>query len=278
MTSADVVASLNRWGAQSTYGKTLYARVAEVRAVDKLTVEMTLKEKTAIVLISLAVPNNAAAIYPKEIVDKFKPAEKATEWIGTGPFKLVEWKPDRHIKMVRFDDYQPRKEAASGYGGRKVVYVDELLWMPVPDAATRVAQIETGELDFADDLDLNAYERLKSTRGVQAASAQVLGELAQQDDEALWSVGLGPLLWDACRAQARARLDDLAQRIEPAATWDDLVLPELQRQVVTLRDVDGVPAADVCRLLGISGANQRVLLHRGRSRVRGVLAAELGKG
>jgi len=65
MTSADVVASLNRWGAQSTYGKTLYARVAEVRAVDKYTVEMKLKEKTATVLISLAIPNNAAAIYPK---------------------------------------------------------------------------------------------------------------------------------------------------------------------------------------------------------------------
>src|SRR5438045_2615702 len=97
MTSADVVASLNRWGAQSTYGKTLYARVAEVRAVDKLTVEMKLKEKTAIVLISLAIPNNAAALYPKAIVDKFKPAEKATEWVGTGPFKLVGGTPDRPI-------------------------------------------------------------------------------------------------------------------------------------------------------------------------------------
>src|SRR5713226_6755050 len=84
MTSADVVASLNRWGAQSTYGKTLYARVAEVRAVDKYTVEMKVKEKTAIVVISLAIPNNSAAIYPQEIAEKFKPAEKATEWIGTG--------------------------------------------------------------------------------------------------------------------------------------------------------------------------------------------------
>src|SRR2546428_6020832 len=133
---------------------------------------MQVKEKTATVVISLAIPNNAAAIYPKEVVDKFKPAEKATEWIGTGPFKLVEWKRDRHIKMVRFDDYQPRKEAASGYGGRKIVHVNELLWMPVPDAATRVAQIETGELDFADDLDLNAYERLKKTAGVQAIVAK----------------------------------------------------------------------------------------------------------
>jgi hypothetical protein len=39
-------------------------------------------------------------------------------------------------------------------------------------------------------------------------------------------------LWDICRLQSRPRLDELAQRIDPAATWDDLVLPEAQRQVL----------------------------------------------
>jgi hypothetical protein len=42
-------------------------------------------------------------------------------------------------------------------------------------------------------------------------------------------------LWDTCRVSARARLDDLAQRIEPVAEWDDLVLPAFQRQA--LRDI-----------------------------------------
>ncbi len=42
-------------------------------------------------------------------------------------------------------------------------------------------------------------------------------------------------LWDACRVQARTALDDLAQRIAPAATWNDLVLPEAPRQ--TLREI-----------------------------------------
>jgi hypothetical protein len=41
-----------------------------------------------------------------------------------------------------------------------------------------------------------------------------------------------PALWDACRVQSRQRLDGLAQRIEPAATWDELVLPEPQRQIL----------------------------------------------
>lgn len=48
-------------------------------------------------------------------------------------------------------------------------------------------------------------------------------------------------------------------------------LPAAQREVVTLRDVEGWPADEVCRLLDISAANQRVLLHRGRSRVRAAL-------
>jgi RNA polymerase sigma-70 factor, ECF subfamily len=45
-------------------------------------------------------------------------------------------------------------------------------------------------------------------------------------------------------------------------------LPDGQRAVITLRDVEGWPAAEVCGLLGISEGNQRVLLHRARSRVR----------
>jgi len=43
---------------------------------------------------------------------------------------------------------------------------------------------------------------------------------------------LGDALWETCRAQARPQLDELAQRIAPTASWDDLVLPEAQKQVL----------------------------------------------
>ena len=48
-------------------------------------------------------------------------------------------------------------------------------------------------------------------------------------------------------------------------------LPERQRAVVELRDVHGLDGEEVCELLDLSPANQRVLLHRGRARLRGVL-------
>jgi hypothetical protein len=47
--------------------------------------------------------------------------------------------------------------------------------------------------------------------------------------------GNGHTLWDACRAQSRPRLEGLSQRIEPVSDWNDLVLPEAQKDV--LREV-----------------------------------------
>jgi RNA polymerase sigma-70 factor, ECF subfamily len=49
-------------------------------------------------------------------------------------------------------------------------------------------------------------------------------------------------------------------------------LPPAQREVVVMRDVQGWTAEEVCQLLHVSEANQRVLLHRGRSKLRGALA------
>jgi RNA polymerase sigma-70 factor (ECF subfamily) len=53
-------------------------------------------------------------------------------------------------------------------------------------------------------------------------------------------------------------------------------LPEAQRAVITMRDVEGFPAEEVTAALGITDGNQRVLLHRARSKVRGAIEAHLG--
>jgi RNA polymerase sigma-70 factor, ECF subfamily len=55
-------------------------------------------------------------------------------------------------------------------------------------------------------------------------------------------------------------------------------LPPAQRAVLVLRDVEGLSAAEACRLLELSEGNQRVLLHRARSKVRAALERHLDAG
>ena len=53
-------------------------------------------------------------------------------------------------------------------------------------------------------------------------------------------------------------------------------LPEAQRAVITLRDLEGLETEEICNLLSITVTNQRVLLHRARARVRQALERRLG--
>ena len=76
-----------------------------------------------------------------------------------------------------------------------------------------------------------------------------------------------PRPWDDLTPE---RLAESAQiRVHLAAALEQL--PEAQRAVVVLRDVEGCSSDEACNVLGISETNQRVLLHRGRSRLRRLL-------
>ncbi len=79
-----------------------------------------------------------------------------------------------------------------------------------------------------------------------------------------------PTHW-ADEAVERLAAPEVAQRVRDAIQQ----LPPQQREVVTLRDVDGLSSTEVCSVLGITQGNQRVLLHRGRERVRGNLEQEM---
>jgi peptide/nickel transport system substrate-binding protein len=174
LTSADVVASLKRWGAMASPGKAVFKTVESLEAKGPLAVEIHLKEPSGSLLTVLAQVDNAAVIYPKDVIDATGDAQ-LKDFVGTGPFKFAEHKPDRHIKLVRFDGYTPRSEAPNGLGGQRVAYVDQLYFMPVPDYATRQAGITTGEYTYAQQIKPDQYDRIKSTPGVEAVVVKPYG-------------------------------------------------------------------------------------------------------
>jgi RNA polymerase sigma-70 factor (ECF subfamily) len=82
-----------------------------------------------------------------------------------------------------------------------------------------------------------------------------------------------PVPWSE-RVDDRLVAERLAQRLQELLPK----LPDQQRQVVILRDVEGLSAVDVASALGITDGHQRVLLHRGRARLRELFASEMGTG
>lgn len=166
LTARDVVASIKRWGSMSKYGKSIFKKVKSIKALDNSTIELKLTKPTGTTLVSLAMPNGGAFIYPKELCEKY-PDKPLAEFVGTGPFRFVEWKPNQYIKMVRYEDYIPVKVPASGFGGKKVAYVNELRFVPISDEAVRLTSVEGGEYDFADFVPVDEFERLKREKSIQ---------------------------------------------------------------------------------------------------------------
>lgn len=108
---------------------------------------------------------------------------------------------------------------------------------------------------------------------IKAASSEVLSEECMNGED------LSGRLWEACCSQSRPRLEDLAQRIEPSAQWDDLVLPELQVQVLKEIGVHVRQRARVYDSWGFAGKGSRGLgisaLFAGDSGTGKTMAAEI---
>ena len=115
----------------------------------------------------LAFNNSAAVIMPADRMEN-----PIKDVIGTGPYQLKERKPDQYIQLTRFDGYKQRQGEPDGFGGARKQYLDEIRFVPVPDANTRVEGALAGQFDFADLIPVEAFDRLKG----QAKTEPVLAE------------------------------------------------------------------------------------------------------
>ncbi|MBY0758731.1 ABC transporter substrate-binding protein [Sellimonas caecigallum] len=158
MTADDVVASMNRWVEVSAKANTLIGG-SVFEKVDDYTVKLTVNEPASDIIMILAGPIQFAAIYPKEVVESAT-AEGISEYIGTGPYKVSEWKQDQYVELERYDEYQPAEGEASGLAGKKEAATKTIVYDVVTDASTRIAGVQSGQYDIAEEIPLDNYEEL----------------------------------------------------------------------------------------------------------------------
>ncbi|RKJ53117.1 ABC transporter substrate-binding protein, partial [Butyricicoccus sp. 1XD8-22] len=92
--------------------------------------------------------SHLAGIMPKEIVDAATESG-VSEYIGTGPFKFVEWKQDQYIHFTKFDEYSALETPPSGLAGKREALVKDVYYEIVLDPSTQLTGVQTGEYDIA---------------------------------------------------------------------------------------------------------------------------------
>ncbi len=157
MTADDVVPSMTNWLSKSTKATPLAGTTFE--KVDDYTITMTLPAPYAGALDILAGNVQFAAIYPKSSLDNAGETG-ITEFIGTGPYKLAEWKQDQYVHLTKNEAYQQPAGASSGFTGEKQAATADIYFRVVTDETTRIAGLQTGEYDITEGISLEQYETL----------------------------------------------------------------------------------------------------------------------
>lgn len=152
LTAADVVFTYNRGltgGFEYSY---TYERAKTVTAIDDFTVEMTTEAPDPIFLRSMATLAIQSAKFHAEVGEDAFVAHP----MGTGPFMFVEWKKGESITMAANPTYW-------NVGYPKVA---NLIFRPIPESATRLAAVQTGEVDIVGRLSAEEAATLKNVDGV----------------------------------------------------------------------------------------------------------------
>ena len=150
MTADDVVASL-QW-AQGFAEVNLYNKnFVSISKVDDLTVEIKTDGPDAMVLSNLCHHGNA--IVPKKLIDEGHDFNE--DPIGTGPYKLVEWKRGDSLTFEAFEDYF--------LGAPKI---KNMTWKIIPEGSSRTIALEAGEVDLVVEVEAMDGDRLKENSDI----------------------------------------------------------------------------------------------------------------
>ncbi len=169
MTAPDVKASLERYGRVGG-SAAMMKPVESIQAVSKYVVRVALKQPSPGFIDQLSSPRAPVGIMPASEGDKER---GKISHIGTGPYQFVEFRPDSHVKLKRFDGYVANSSfpKRDGFGGRKTAYFETVTFRHIPEGGARSAALETGEVHAVDMLPPAAADRLKGNKSVKIYAA-----------------------------------------------------------------------------------------------------------
>ena len=169
VTAEDCVASLQRWGKVDGMGQKLLDFTESLTATDAKTITLKLKEPYGLVLDAIGKPSSRVPFMMPKRLAETPPDKPIPEQIGSGPFKFVQAEFQPGVKAVyeKFKDYVPRKEPANWTAGGKVVKVDRVEWITMPDGQTAMNALQSGDIDFMENAPLDLLPVLEANKDLK---------------------------------------------------------------------------------------------------------------
>jgi RNA polymerase sigma-70 factor (ECF subfamily) len=207
------------------------------------------------------------------------PADNSPHWVSIERTVIAVDDDGGLVERLRAGDeaafvelvgrYQTRllRVAEAAVGSRSVAEeVTQDTWLAVMRGVGRFE----GRSSFATWLFRILLNRARTASGREYRAGRPTDDVESQFDAAgAWAQAPAPWSDHVDDRLAAGRLATRVRELLPQ-------LPDAQRLVVVLRDLEGVEPAEIAAMLGISAGNQRVLLHRGRAKLRDLLTAEIG--
>src|SRR5476649_2705985 len=149
-------------------GQKLMDFTTSMDATDAKTITLKLKEPYGLVLDSIGKPSSYVPFMMPKRMAETPAGQQMKEQIGSGPFKFVQAEFQPGVKAVyeKNKDYVPRKEPPSWAAGGKVVKVDRVEWITMPDAQTAINALMSGEIDYIDEPQVDLLKMLDGDKSV----------------------------------------------------------------------------------------------------------------
>jgi peptide/nickel transport system substrate-binding protein len=176
---ADCVASLKRWMARDALGQALVTTLAELTGGDDNSFTIRLKEPFPLLLDGLAKISSLVPFIMPQRTAKTGPFQQITDTVGSGPFKFVreEFEPGHKAVYVKNNDYVPRSGPPDWASGGKVVKVDRVEWLVIPDVSTAAAALTNGEVDWWENPTLDLARMLATNPDITVVDTDPLGSM-----------------------------------------------------------------------------------------------------
>jgi peptide/nickel transport system substrate-binding protein len=169
VTAEDCVASLKRWGKNDNMGQKLMDFTASIEPIDAKSFALKLKEPYGLVLESIGKPSSYTPFMMPKRLAETPAGQQIKEQVGSGPFKFVQAEFQPGVKAVyeKNADYVPRKEPPSWTSGGKVVKVERVEWITMPDAQTAVNALQSGDIDIMENLPFDLLPVLEANKDLK---------------------------------------------------------------------------------------------------------------